>query len=148
MRSKIPAIFLLTMFLFFLLFTSAVFSQAVESSDIEVKLYLPAHLKSEIKPTDKLEIYFFPGDPAIKIPSKVMATKVKDNQYSFKLPNVRYMLIGFSIGVYRYRMSCINNKNGTAQEDYYFDIHLEKSNLDFKKNVLVRPCPQGDGEDE
>jgi hypothetical protein len=128
--------------------TTPVFSQTVESTDIEVKLYLPAHLKNEIKPTDKLEIYFFPGDPAIKIPSKVVATKVKDNLYSFKLPQVRFMLIGFSIGVYRYRMSCINNKNGTAQDDYYFDIHLEKSNLDFKKNVLVRPCPRGDGEED
>ena len=128
--------------------TTAAFSQAVESSDIEVKLYLPAHLKNEIKPTDKLEIYLFPAKPAGEIPQKIIATKLKDNQYSFKLPHVKYMLIGYSIGIYSYRMSCIDNKNGTAQEDYYFDIHLEKSNTDFKKNVFVRPCPMGDGEDE
>lgn len=129
-----------------ILFSQSTIAQSVGETEIEVKLFLPTHFKNELKPTDKLEVYFMALEEGVKNPKKVVAKKVRDNVYSFKLAEIKFWHIGFSIGVYRDQMMCVDNREGKAKDDYTFNVHLTKSNQDFSKIQFLPPCVRGDEE--
>lgn len=138
------------MFLFLLLSAKSAWTQTVESSEIEVKLYLPTHVKNVLKPTDKLEIYFttFPRDSAVKILPKVIGKKVKENVYTFMMPQMRFWHVGFRIGAYGDFKLCVDNRYGEAQGNHDFNLHLEMYNPDFTKPKFLPPCIVRDDSDD
>jgi hypothetical protein len=133
-----------------ILFANCCMAQTIEENEIEVKLFLPTHVKNELKPTDKLEVYFitFPSDSAKKIPLKVIGKKLKENTYSFKMPQLRFWQVGFKIGVYGDYMLCVNNKDGEGQGNHDFNLHLVKYQPDFAKPRFLPPCIMRDDEEE
>jgi hypothetical protein len=124
-------------------------AQSVEENEIEVKLFLPTHVKNELKPTDKLEIYFtkFSDDSATKIPLKVIGRKLRDNVYTFKVPQMRFWHVGFKIGLYGQAMFCVDNLEGEGQANEDFDIHLAKYQRAFTNPEFLPPCVRSDDEE-
>ncbi len=125
------------------------FSQSVESSTVEVRLYLPAHVKALPAAGTKLEIFFttFLSDSVnTGIPKKVVARKVKENVYEFQLPHIRFWHIGFSYGKFSSQLLCINNKDGNAGENYDFKILLNPIKVDFAHIKFLPPCLTTDEE--
>ncbi len=124
------------------------FGQTTNDAEVEVKLFLPTHLKNEITATDKLVVYFttFPDDTIRKYPKKIVAKKVEQNVYTFPLPTTKLWHIGFSIGPYSAAMLCINNRDGNASENYTFNILLKKEKVDFANMQFLPPCVRGDDE--
>jgi hypothetical protein len=134
---------------FLLLICCGSFAQNAPSTEVEVQLFLPVHLKSEITPADKLHVYFtvFPGDTTRKYPAKIVAKKVKGNVYSMQLPVTKLWHIGFSIGPYSASMLCVNNRNGEAADYYSFNILLKKEKVDFANLRFLPPCIRGDDDE-
>lgn len=123
-------------------YTTLVSAQTIEQTEIEVKLYLPVHVKNLLKPTDKLEVYFttFPGDSAGRIPVKVIGKKVKDNIFTFMMPNMRFWHVGFKIGAYGDFKLCVDNRYGEAQGNHDLNLHLENFAPHFIKPQFLPPC--------
>lgn len=129
--------------------SSAVWAQDTEDTEVEVKLFLPAHLKSELTAAHQLQVYFtfFPDDTVRKYPKKVIAKKIEGNRYTLLLPATKLWHIGFSIGPYSASMLCVNNRQGDAVESYSFDILLKKEKVDFSNMRFLPPCIRSDEED-
>ena len=130
---------------FFLFISSFSFAQTITESRIDVKLFLPAHLKSTILPKDKLTVYLISEDDSAKFRQEVKtATRMEDNVYAFTWGQYFYFRIVFSIGGYSYNMACVDNREGQATDNYSFNILLEK--VKFNKETLkyIRLCPRGD----
>ena len=145
---KPPHMKLLRLFIL-LLVSQSCFAQIADDTEIEVQLFLPAHIKSELTPAHKLQVYFttFPDDTLRKYPKKVVAKKVRENVYSFVLPATKLWHIGFSIGPYTASMVCVNNRQGQASEEYSFNIMLKKEKVDFANLRFLPPCTRGDDDE-
>lgn len=131
-----------------LLLSPVLYGQTEKETIIELKLFLPAHIKNGPTVNEKLMIYFTvsPEDSMMKISKNTTAKKVKENIYFFKLPETKLWQIGFSIGNYSYSMMCINNTDGQAAENYDFNILLENKKVDFTKIRFLPPCVYEDKE--
>jgi hypothetical protein len=118
-------------------------AQSIPTTPVEVQIYLPAHLKSFPAPSTKLEVYFmtFISDTVHKnVPKKVIARKIKDNLYSFDLPQIKLWHIGFSYGNFSSRMLCVNNEEGEAARIYDFNLRMDPGKTDFNNIKFLPPC--------
>jgi hypothetical protein len=136
-----------TSLLIALLLSYCSFAQDNNETTIEAKLFLPTHLKNDIAPGNKLVVYFITlPDDTVRVPPKVIAKKVRENVYEFKLPTTKLWYIGFSIGNFGYSMMCVDNRQGDAADNYNFHILLER-NKDFIKPKFLPPCIRTDDDD-
>lgn len=122
---------------------------AQENTSVEAKLFVPANVLKGVLPTQPLVIHYVVSDAEGKMETgKMTAKRVKDNLYSFSLKQAMYFRLVFVIGDYTYNMPCVNNRNGTAAEDYYFNVLLEKKKFDPKEMQFIMPCIVQDEEVE
>lgn len=115
------------------------FAQGEDETEIEAKLFLPVNVKSTIGPKDTLFVYLVsekPGENMVVLKAK----HVSENVYSFKIRHRLYPRITYVIGGYRSHTVCINNREGDATDNYYFNILLEKGKVDPAELKLVPPC--------
>src|SRR5688572_26938636 len=110
-------------FVFLSLISTHIFSQTENSTTVEAYLFLPAHIKNGFAPTDKLTIYLqtFPDDTS-KFKRKIIAKKIRDNIYEFKLPKSKFWFLGFHIGKFSCMMVCVDKRN---EDEVAFDVILE-----------------------
>jgi hypothetical protein len=133
--------------LIILIFSQVSYAQTGESGlSVNVKLFLPTHVKNSLLPTDKLVIYSIADDSSKKPYTKLVARKEKDNVYNFTLSVALHFRLVFAIGGYQYQMSCVDNRNAQANELYNFDILLEKRKFDPAELKYFRPCIMQDDE--
>jgi hypothetical protein len=119
-----------------LLFVS-VTTLAQQSDSSEAKLFLPANVLKGLPVNQKLLVYMI----AEKTESKpIEAKKIRDNVYRFPFKREFYYRIIFVAGEYCFTVSCIDNKNGSANEDYVFEVLLEKRKFDPIELKFIAPC--------
>lgn len=122
------------------------FGQSANETTIQVKLYLPSHIKNDLTAADKLSVYFIKLlDDSIQVPKKIIAKRIQENVYEFNLPNTKFWHIGFSIGNYHYQMLCLDNRKGDAEENYTFNILLQRGKFESPK--LLPPCIRTDDDE-
>lgn len=127
--------------LFVILILFAVRSSSAQNTTIEVKLFLPVHVKNTLTPNDQLNVYMIalPGDTILKGRRTVVAKKIQQNIYQLELPKTKLWSIAFSMGNYSYQMMCVDNKDGRAVENYSFNILLDVGKYDPETQFLP-PC--------
>lgn len=120
-------------------------SSSAQSTTVEVKLFLPVHVKNSLTPNDKLHVHLvaLPGDTVFTGRKTVVARKIQQNIYQFELPKTKLWNIAFTIGHYSYQMMCVDNKEGKAQENYPFNILLDAGVYDPAVQFLP-PCVRSD----
>lgn len=135
-------------FCLFLSICLAVSAQAqTDSSLVQAKLYLPAHLTRGIPSTQPLIIYYLREDESGKVQTATLrAGKGKDNQYSFFMKQSMYFRMVFVTGEYSAQLFCVDNRKGKASEEYDFNILLEKKRFDPADLKFMAPCVVKEGE--
>lgn len=116
-------------------------AQETDETTIEAKLYIPANALKGITADQKLVIQFVAEKPDEKFETgAIQAKRVSENIYSFYIKPWMYFRLVFVIGDYSYNMMCINNRERTASDDYYFNILLEKQKFNPEDLKFIAPC--------
>lgn len=114
-----------------------------DSSIVQAKLFLPANVLKGLSPTQTLVIHYIKEDAYGNIQTgKFNAKKGKDNQYQLLLSQSMYFRLVFVAGEYSAQLFCVDNRNGKANEDYDFNILLEKKHFDPADLQFMAPCIQ------
>jgi hypothetical protein len=116
-------------------------SAQTDSSLVQAKLYLPAHITRGIPSTQSLIIYYLREDDSGKVQTETLvARKEKDNQYSFIMQPSMYFRMVFVAGEYSAQLFCVDNRKGKATQEYDFNILLEKKRFDPADLKFMAPC--------
>jgi hypothetical protein len=130
-------------FLSLLIHLSMLASSQYDSTLVQAKLFLPAHVIKGLSPTQSLTIHFIKEDASGNMQTgKFNAKKGKDNQYSLFLNHTMYFRLVFVAGGYSAQLFCVDNRKGNVLEEYDFNILLEKKLFDPKDLQFMAPCVQ------
>lgn len=130
-------------FLSLLIHLSMLAASQDDSTLVQAKLFLPAHIVKGLSPTQSLAIHYIKEDASGRMQTgKFIAKKGKENQYSFFLHHTMYFRLVFVAGEYSAQLFCVDNRKGNVLEEYDFNILLEKKLFDPKDLQFMAPCVQ------
>lgn len=134
-------------FLSLLIHLSMLAASQDDSTLVQAKLFLPAHIVKGLSPTQSLTVYYIKEDASGRMQTgKFVAKKGKDNQYSIFLHQAMYFRLVFVAGEFSAQLFCVDNRKGNVLEEYDFNILLEKKQFDPKDLQFIAPCVQREEE--
>lgn len=120
---------------------NAVLQAQQDSTRIEAKLFLPAHVQKGLSPAQPLILHYVAEAPGERLVSGgITARRFRDNQYVFFLRPTMYFRLVFVAGDYSAQLFCVDNREGKVMETLDFNILLEKKRFDPADLQFVAPC--------
>ena len=119
-------------FLSLLIHLSMLAASQDDSTLVQAKLFLPAHIVKGLSPTQSLAIHYIKEDATGRMQTGKFIAK----------HHTMYFRLVFVAGEYSAQLFCVDNRKGNVLEEYDFNILLEKKLFDPKDLQFMAPCVQ------